>query len=369
MQVLSELRHYRGRALQVEFHGKAHGLTVRNFVMSANADPAFWNNARQHLIRYGGMFEPMIFERAQGSFVYDADGRAILDFTSGQMSSLLGHGHPETAAVVADHSASSFCDEPSRMSRDEQHGSDENASRIIREFVPKDIALSGFTEDNLKEFLMFNAPRKILGLELIRTNWKSAVILNLLFFGLFVVSMIAAWLFPDLQQQMLASAKHDLSSGRIGASVLNAYNSGDVQKAIALTFVVNLIYGLFFLITVPSFVVPFSGILMGLTRATMWGLIFSPTTPDMQAKLIPHSVTLLLEGEAYIIGMLAVFLHGNAFLLGTKRGLKSRWDGYLLGLKLTLRLYVPMTVLLAVAAIYEAFDVIYLIPLIKGWIA
>jgi len=71
--------------------------------MSRNADPDFWNNARRHLIRYGGTFEPLIIERAQGSFVYDADGRAILDFTSGQMSSLLGHGHPEIAAVVAEH--------------------------------------------------------------------------------------------------------------------------------------------------------------------------------------------------------------------------------------------------------------------------
>lgn len=71
--------------------------------MSRNADPRFWNAANAHLIRYGGRFEPMIIERAEGSFVYDADGRAILDFTSGQMSSLLGHGHPEIAEVVADH--------------------------------------------------------------------------------------------------------------------------------------------------------------------------------------------------------------------------------------------------------------------------
>lgn len=71
--------------------------------MSRNADPDFWNAARSHLIRYGGRFEQMIIERAEGSFVYDADGRAILDFTSGQMSSLLGHGHPEIATVVADH--------------------------------------------------------------------------------------------------------------------------------------------------------------------------------------------------------------------------------------------------------------------------
>ena len=71
--------------------------------MSRNDDPTFWQNARRHLIRYGGSFEPLIIERAQGSFVHDADGRAILDFTSGQMSALLGHGHPEIAAVVADH--------------------------------------------------------------------------------------------------------------------------------------------------------------------------------------------------------------------------------------------------------------------------
>lgn len=71
--------------------------------MSGNSDPGFWNDARAHLIRYGGRFEPLIIERAEGSYVYDADGRAILDFTSGQMSSLLGHGHPEVAAVVADY--------------------------------------------------------------------------------------------------------------------------------------------------------------------------------------------------------------------------------------------------------------------------
>ncbi|MCJ2115400.1 aspartate aminotransferase family protein [Methylobacterium sp. J-001] len=73
--------------------------------MSRNADPDLWIRARRHLVRYGGTFAPLIIERAQGSFVYDADGCAILDFTSGQMSAILGHGHPEIAAVVADHAA------------------------------------------------------------------------------------------------------------------------------------------------------------------------------------------------------------------------------------------------------------------------
>jgi 2,2-dialkylglycine decarboxylase (pyruvate) len=71
--------------------------------MSKNADPQFWTRAHQHLIRYGGRFEPLIVERARGSFVYDADDRAILDFTSGQMSAILGHGHPEIRDVIAHH--------------------------------------------------------------------------------------------------------------------------------------------------------------------------------------------------------------------------------------------------------------------------
>ena len=70
--------------------------------MSKNVDAEFWRRAERHLIRYGGKFEPLIIERAAGSFVYDADGRAILDFTSGQMSAILGHAHPEICAAIVD---------------------------------------------------------------------------------------------------------------------------------------------------------------------------------------------------------------------------------------------------------------------------
>ncbi len=68
--------------------------------MSLNDDPVFWASARKHLTRYGPAFEPVIVERAEGCFVYDADGRAILDFTSGQMSAVLGHTHPDIVATV-----------------------------------------------------------------------------------------------------------------------------------------------------------------------------------------------------------------------------------------------------------------------------
>jgi 2,2-dialkylglycine decarboxylase (pyruvate) len=61
----------------------------------------FWRVADRHLVRYGAAFVPRIIERAKGSYVYDTDGTAILDFTSGQMSAVLGHGHPDVVATVS----------------------------------------------------------------------------------------------------------------------------------------------------------------------------------------------------------------------------------------------------------------------------
>jgi 2,2-dialkylglycine decarboxylase (pyruvate) len=56
----------------------------------------------QHLVRYlgAGSFSPELIDHAAGSFLYTEDGRRILDFTSGQMSAILGHSHPEIVETV-----------------------------------------------------------------------------------------------------------------------------------------------------------------------------------------------------------------------------------------------------------------------------
>ncbi|GAA4934940.1 aspartate aminotransferase family protein [Actinoplanes utahensis] len=63
---------------------------------------SFWSDADRHLIRYSGAgsFVPEIIERAEGSFVWTADGRRLLDFTSGQMSAILGHSHPAVVETI-----------------------------------------------------------------------------------------------------------------------------------------------------------------------------------------------------------------------------------------------------------------------------
>lgn len=86
--------------------------------MLARTESAFWTRARRHLLRYGGDFVPFVPVRGEGAFLYDADGRRMLDFTSGQMSAILGHSHPEIVATVRDmigrldHLFSSMVSEP-----------------------------------------------------------------------------------------------------------------------------------------------------------------------------------------------------------------------------------------------------------------
>lgn len=63
-------------------------------------ETAFWTDADRHLLRYGSDFVRFVPTKAEGAFLYDASGRRMLDFTSGQMSSILGHCHPEIVATI-----------------------------------------------------------------------------------------------------------------------------------------------------------------------------------------------------------------------------------------------------------------------------
>jgi len=63
------------------------------------------DNRNNRVFRYGGDFADQRIVRAKGPYIYDGEGREILDFTSGQMSGILGHGHPEIVAVVQDMAA------------------------------------------------------------------------------------------------------------------------------------------------------------------------------------------------------------------------------------------------------------------------
>lgn len=199
-------------------------------------------------------------------------------------------------------------------------------------------------------------------LNIVRQNRKMYTLLNVEFYGIILLSMLYVISHPYLQENMLVSVRQTFTQGSI-AVVTDAYLSANIISAALLTFVVNLLGGSFTSITLPSMLVPFSGMIVGLHRAVQWGTLYAPTDPSLVGSLLPHCVNILIEGQAYVLAMLASAIHATAFLSPDTVGEKSRLRGYVVGLKQTAQLYVLVILILAIAAIYEALEVILLGPL------
>lgn len=74
-------------------------------ILDQNEESILQEIAATRLINYGTKFEKDIIVRSSGLYVYNAAGHKFLDWTSGQMSCLIGHGHPEVVRTIADHAA------------------------------------------------------------------------------------------------------------------------------------------------------------------------------------------------------------------------------------------------------------------------
>jgi hypothetical protein len=200
--------------------------------------------------------------------------------------------------------------------------------------------------------------------ELVQENRRAYIVLNVVYYALVVIFMIYVAFNQPLQQSLLEAVGATFMTGPLSI-VGQSYANAQVFKAILVTFVVNLSIGSFGSITLPSLIIPFSGMLVGCFRAILWGLILSPANPDLRLAMIPHSLTLIIEGQAYILTMLAAYIQGRAFLWPNRIGLESRGQGYLEGLKRTGKLYVLVFLTLLIAAIYEVIEVVIMIKLVQ----
>lgn len=202
--------------------------------------------------------------------------------------------------------------------------------------------------------------------QIVREHRRPYIALNGIYYGLVVLGMMyVAFVDPTLQEQLLTEIASGFINGPL-ATVGGAYLGGNVLAATVLTFVVNLLGGSLLAITLPSLLLPFVGLVMGGWRAVLWGLALAPTSPEVALVMIPHSVVLLLEGQAYILAMLAVYIHGKSFLRPRSIGLTSHILGYVAGLKLSARLYLLVLIVLAVSAIYEALEIVLVVRLASG---
>lgn len=72
--------------------------------MSSN--DRLYADAQSCLLTFGSAFMPDVVVKTEGVYFWTASGKKIMDWTSGQMSCLIGHGHPEVVETVREHAQS-----------------------------------------------------------------------------------------------------------------------------------------------------------------------------------------------------------------------------------------------------------------------
>lgn len=195
---------------------------------------------------------------------------------------------------------------------------------------------------------------------------QAYVLINIVYYGLIVVSMAYTAFDRSLHDALMTAVSESLSQGPL-APVLEAYTAHRVLAAIGLTVGINLAVGSFVSITLPSLIIPFSGLLMAAFRALTWGVLFSPQigeglAPGELVTGLLLGVLVLLEGQGYVLAALAAYVQGKAFLRPRTVGKTRRPQAYWHGLKESARIYVLVALVLLVAAVYEVLIALVALP-------
>lgn len=194
--------------------------------------------------------------------------------------------------------------------------------------------------------------------EALRLVWlhKTEIgVVNSAFFGLFATTMTVTLLNPEIQPAVSGAI-----SGIVRTDLaVQVYLSGNVLYAASATLAVNLGIAVM-LISIPSFLVPFFGTVFAMVFAAAYGVTLAPIGP-YAAAMIPRSITVLIEFQAYIVAAFGAYLTGRTIFLlaaGEKRSVGQRYRAAAVHV---LSLYALVVPLLLLGAVHEAFEIIYLV--------
>lgn len=191
--------------------------------------------------------------------------------------------------------------------------------------------------------------------QVVRENMRVYLILNAAAYGLFLLGFVIGLLFPDL----VAAEAAGLEANGTGELVRWLVNT---PPLFALTILgVNLFRLSALTIVLPSLIVPFAGLAFFAHWVLTTGITLVQTTATGWVAMIPHSLTLVIELQAYILFLLGAFLIGKYWLFPRTAQAKNRRQGYLRGLRQLGLLTLPALVLLIIGAVWEAYSLRYLV--------
>jgi len=189
-------------------------------------------------------------------------------------------------------------------------------------------------------------------------DWRRLLYgLHAIFFGVYLLAAAGVYFLPSVQAVLMAVVQGEIHGGGGPLGVAGkAYGSGSIPLAAVVTLAVNFFLGTVVAITLPSMAVPAIGSLIMLLRSVVIGLVLAPCGVQLAGMMLPHSFTVLVEMEAYIVATLFALLI-PIYLFRRSEG-PTWYQRYGRALLLNLKGLLLIFGILAVVAVYEAIEVI-----------
>ena len=197
--------------------------------------------------------------------------------------------------------------------------------------------------------------------QIIRDNFRAYLTINAIVYGLVITGMVAAIVFPNLGATQMATLEDNGTGDFVRSLLKNPW-------LFSLTILgVNVMTAAQWIV-LPSLIVPFAGIALFAYKAFTLGLAMAPTTKIIAVGLIPHSLTALIEFQAYALLMFGAYILGRSWVRPATIGVRNYRQGYVCGLQELGWLSLSTLPLFIVGAIWEAFSLGYLIPPLIQWL-
>ena len=197
--------------------------------------------------------------------------------------------------------------------------------------------------------------------QIIRANFRAYLIINAIVYGLVITGVVAAMVFPNLGAAQVATMEDNGTADLVRSLFNNPW-------LFSLTILgVNVMTGALWIV-LPSLIVPFTGIALFAYKAFTLGLAMAPSTEIMAVALIPHSLTVLIELQAYALLMLGAYILSRSWVRPATIGARNYRQGYVRGLKQLGWLSLSTLPLFIIGAIWEAFSLRYLVPPLTQWL-
>jgi hypothetical protein len=196
--------------------------------------------------------------------------------------------------------------------------------------------------------------------QIVRADLRAYLLVNVLVYGALLVGMALGVGYPDLHAARVASFAGGWQGALVNAVVGNGWVFGTV------IFLVNVFPTALLLITLPSLAIPFAGLVVFVIKTIDLGITLAPVDAISRLTLIPHSLTLLIEFQAYALVMFGAYLHGRSWLRPATADAATHRQGYVRGLNRLGWLWLPALALFVIGAVYEAIEIYFLVPLVLG---